>query len=85
MKNYACPYSYGYCGARTSEIELHPTRRNNLKIEISNYLFTNGETCYYMLYVPNSSLDMVNMRYFYDVEISNMTNVAIKMNNGTNF
>ena len=85
MQQFACPYSYGYCGSRTSEVELHPIRRNNLKIEISNYLFQNSNTCYYVFYVPNSSLDMVNMRYFYDIEITNVTNVNIQINNGTSF
>ena len=34
MRTFACPYSVGYCGAKTSELIMHPTRRNNLKLEI---------------------------------------------------
>ena len=85
MRPFTCPYSYGYCGASSSLLEMHPTRRNSLKVEISNYLFKDGETCYYIFYVPNSSLDMENMRYFYDIELTNVTNVDIYINNGTSF
>ena len=83
MKTFACPYSYGYCGASSHEIELHPERRNNIRLEISNRLFTSGETCYYVFFVPTSSLDTKRMRYFFDINVTNMTNVDIVINNGT--
>lgn len=62
---------------------MHPTRRNNLKLEISNRLFVNGETCYYAFFVPLSSLDTEKMRYFYDIEFQDLANVEITINNGT--
>ena len=83
MNAYACPYSQNYCGATSSELEMHPTRRNNLRLEIENRKFVSDETCYYVFFVPTSSLDMENMRYFWDVEILEMTNVDIRINNGT--
>ena len=83
MNAFACPYSYGYCGAKTSEIVMHPTNRNNIAIEISNRLFVNEETCYYQFSVPTTDLDSENMRYFWDVEIKELTNVVITINNGT--
>ena len=48
IDNFACAYSSGYCGASTSEILMHPTTRNNLRVEISNYLYVDEETCYYV-------------------------------------
>ena len=83
MNAFACPYSYGYCGAGSSEIVMHPENRNNLKIEISNDLYVDTETCYYVFSVPASSLDEENMRYFFDIEMYEMTNVVISINNGT--
>ena len=77
MSIFACPYSYNYCGASSSELKMHPTKRNSLKFEISNRRYVDGETCYYQIYVPTSDLDMRNMRYFWDIEITTMTNVAI--------
>lgn len=56
MNAFACPYSYGYCGASSSELVMHPTKRNNLKIEISNRLFQDSETCYYVFSVPTKDL-----------------------------
>lgn len=83
MNAFACPYSYGYCGAKTSEIVMHPTKRNNIAIEISNRLFVDEETCYYQFSVPSSDMDMENMKYFWDIEIKEITNVVITINNGT--
>ena len=57
MNAFACPYSYGYCGAKTSEIVMHPVNRNNIAIEISNRLFIDDETCYYQFSVPSADLD----------------------------
>jgi hypothetical protein len=62
---------------------MHPVDRNNLKIEISNRLFVDTETCYYIFSVPSSSLDEINFRYFWDIEIYELTNVVIQINNGT--
>jgi len=83
MNAFACPYSYGYCGAKTSEINMHPTKRNNIAIEISNRLYIDAETCYYQFSVPTSDLDTDKMRYFWDVNIDEMTNVVTTINNGT--
>ena len=83
MNAFACPYSYGYCGAKTSEIVMHPEKRNNIAIEISNRLFLDEETCYYQFSVPSSDMDSENMRYFWDIEIKELTNVVITINNGT--
>ena len=83
MNAFACPYSYGYCGAKTSEIVMHPVNRNNIAIEISNRLFIDDESCYYQFSVPSADLDSENMRYFWDVEIQDLTNVVITINNGT--
>jgi len=85
MRAFACPYSYNYCGASSSEIVMHPTRRNNIAVEISNRLFIDSETCYYTFSVPTSDLDTEKMRYFWDVEISKNTNVDIIINNGTSY
>ena len=49
---------------------MHPTRRNNVKIEIRNRFFVDTASCYYSFYVPRSSLDTEKMRYFWDVEIA---------------
>ena len=83
MNAFACPYSYGYCGAKTSEIVMHPVDRNNIAIEISNALFVDEETCYYQFSVPNTDMDTEAMRYFWDIEIDQLTNVVITINNGT--
>ena len=80
---FTCPYSYGYCGSKTSEIIMHPTTRNNIAIEISNRLFIDAETCYYQFRVPTSDLDTKEMRYFWDVNVGQMTNTIITINNGT--
>jgi len=83
MNAFACPYSFGYCGASSSELVMHPVTRNNLKIEISNRLFVDAETCYYIFSVPTSDIDLENYRYFWDIEIYELTNVIIQINNGT--
>ena len=83
MNAFACPYSYSYCGASSNEIVMNPIKRNNIAVEIQNDLFVNGETCYYVFSMPISDLDQENMRYFWDVEIIEMTNVVIALNNGT--
>lgn len=83
MNAFACPYSYNYCGAKSSEIVMHPVNRNNIEIEISNRFFIDSETCYYQFSVPTSDLDEENMRYFWDLEIQELTNVVITINNGT--
>lgn len=83
LNPFACPYSFGYCGSKTSEIVMHPTKRNNIAIEISNRLFIDEETCYYQFSVPTSDLDSKKMRYFWDVNIEELSNVVITINNGT--
>ena len=85
MRAFACPYSNSYCGASSSEIVMHPTRRNNIAVEISNRLFVDSETCYYTFSVPTSDLDMENMRYFWEVDITEDTNVDVIINNGTSY
>ena len=62
---------------------MHPTKRNNIAIEISNRLFIDAETCYYQFSVPTSDLDSKKMRYFWDVNIEELSNVVITINNGT--
>ena len=62
---------------------MHPTTRNNIAIEISNRLFIDAETCYYQFSVPTSDLDTKEMRYFWDVNVGQMTNTIITINNGT--
>lgn len=57
IDNYACPYSSTYCGASSSELVMHPNTRNNLKIEISNRLFLDTETCYYVFSMNLAGLD----------------------------
>jgi len=79
---FVCPYSTSYCGAKTSEIVMHPIKRNNIKVEISNRLFTNLETCYYVVSVPSSDLEK-GYRYFWDIQVNNRTNVRMTLNNGT--
>ena len=64
---------------------MHPTRRNNIAVEISNRLFIDSETCYYTFSVPTSDLDMENMRYFWEVDITEDTNVDVIVNNGTSY
>ena len=83
METLACPYTYKYCGASANEFILHPTRRNNIKIEIQNYLFVDPETCYYSFTAPNSYLSDENMAYFWDIEITERTNTRVSLNNGT--
>ena len=77
MNAFACPYSAGYCGASSSEIVMNPVNRNNLKIEISNRLFIDTETCYYIFSVATKDLDQEDFRYFWDIEIYDLTNVVI--------
>ena len=64
---------------------MHPDRRNNIAVEISNRLFVDTETCYYTFSVPTSDLDMENMRYFWEVDITDDTNVDVIINNGTSY
>ena len=81
---FACPYSYTYCGAKTSELIMHPDRRNNLRIEISNTLFVNAETCYYVFQVPSSDLDLETSLYFWEIEVTERKFIQMTLNNGTN-
>ena len=39
LNPFACPYGSRYCGAGSSELEMHPENRNALAIEIENRLF----------------------------------------------
>ena len=83
MQFYACPYSYNYCGASSSEIEMHPENRNNIRLEIANRFYVSGETCYYEFSVPETYLDLEYFAYFWDVEFTTRTNVVAQLNNGT--
>ena len=83
IETFACPYSAGFCGASSSDLVMHPTTRNSLKIEISNRLFVDTTSCYYVFSVPTDVLDLVDTRYFWDVEFYERTNVIIQLNNGT--
>ena len=67
INSFACPYSSGYCGASNSELTMHPSKRNNLKIEISNRLYVDTETCYYVFKVDSGELDS-NFKYFWDID-----------------
>ena len=82
IDSFACPYSSGYCGASSSELIMHPTTRNNLKIEISNRLFVDAATCYYVFSVKSSTLNK-NFKYFWDIEFYTRENVIVQLNNGT--
>ena len=62
---------------------MHPETRNNIAVEIANSLYVDGETCYYVFSVPTSDLDQENYRYFWDLEVSQITNVDMFINNGT--
>ena len=46
---------------------MHPSKRNNLKIEISNRLYVDTETCYYVFKADPSELDS-NFKYFWDID-----------------
>ena len=52
MQTFSCPYTSNYCGASVSELTMHPSDRNNLRIEIQNSLYVQEETCYYVFSVP---------------------------------
>ena len=39
MNPFSCPYQNNYCGASSSELEMHPESRNNLVIDIANSQF----------------------------------------------
>ena len=62
---------------------MHPELRNNLIIEIENYLFVDTAVCYYQFFVPESDLDMKNNRYFFEVEFDRITNTNVFLMNGT--
>ena len=76
MQYYACPYSYNYCGASSSEIEMHPETRSNIRLEIANYLYISGETCYYEFFVADESLDLEYFAYYWDIEFTTRDNVV---------
>ena len=82
MKLFACPYSPTYCGSSSSQLIMHPTNRNYLKLQIQNDLYITGETCYYEFLVPDQDLDKINYRYFWDVEIFEQTGVDIFVSSG---
>ena len=82
INSFACPYSSGYCGAKNSELIMHPTTRNNLKIEISNRLYVDTETCYYVFKVNSEELD-ANFKYFWDIDFYLQRNIVAQLNNGT--
>ena len=67
MNAFACPYQRSYCYATTSEVAMHPTDKNNIRIELQNQYFVDEETCYYQFFVPDEYLDRENMRYFWDI------------------
>ena len=75
INSFACPYSSGYCGAKNSELIMHPTTRNNLKIEISNRLYVDTETCYYVFKVNSEELD-ANFKYFWDIDFYLQRNIV---------
>ena len=82
IDSFACPYNKGFCGASNSELEMHPKTRNNLKIEISNRLYVDTETCYYVFSADDSDFNK-NYKYFFDIDFYIRTNVIIQLNNGT--
>ena len=85
MQQFTCPYNRAFCGSDTASIAMHPELRNNLIVEIQNYLFVDTAVCYYNFYVPESDLDMENNRYFFEVEFDfeNMINTNAYIMNGT--
>ena len=54
---------------------MHPTKRNNLKIEISNRLYVDTETCYYVFSVDSGDLDK-NFAYFWDIDYYLQRNIV---------
>lgn len=64
---------------------MHPEFRNYLIVEIANRLFSDGSTCYYRFYTAESDLDMVNNRYFFEVNFEGVENVNAYIMNGTDF
>lgn len=85
MNPFSCPYENHYCGASSSELEMHPETRNNLAIDIANYQFQDFSLCYYQFFVSDTSLDEANNRYFWDVEFESLTNVVVALSNGTDY
>ena len=83
MQQFTCPYNRKFCGASSSAIAMHPELRNNIVVEIENYLFVSTSLCYYQFYVPESDLDMVNNRYFFEVEFDRITHTDVFLMNGT--
>ena len=82
MKPFACPYSSDYCGSSTSQLIMHPTKRNFLKLQIENDLYVDGKTCYFEVQVPDADLNREAYRYFWDIEIIEQKNVEIYISNG---
>ena len=82
MKPLACPYTPDYCGSSSSELIMHPIKRNFLKLEIHNDLYVDGETCYYEFLVPDVDLNRTHYRYFWDIEIIEKENADIWISNG---
>ena len=83
MQQFTCPYNRQFCGASASAISMHPVLRNNLIVEIENYLYVDTAVCYYQFFVPESDLDMKNNRYFFEVEFERLSNVNAYIMNGT--
>ena len=77
MNPFSCPYENNYCGASSSELEMHPESRNNLVVDIANTQFQDGALCYYQVFVRDGSLDENNNRYFWDIEFQSLTNVIV--------
>ena len=61
---------------------MNPTKRNFLKLQIENDLYTTGESCYYEFYVPDADLNRTHYLYFWDIEIVEKENVDIYISNG---
>ena len=83
LDSFACPYNSGFCGASNSALIMHPTKRNNLKIEISNRLYVDTETCYYVFSVKSGDMKNKNFKYFFDIDFYERTSCIIQLNNGT--
>ena len=85
MSPFSCPYENNYCGASSSELEMHPETRNNVVVDIANSQFQEGALCYYQVFVRDGSLDEDNNRYFWDVEFQSLSTVTVALSNGTTF
>ena len=85
MQQFTCPYNRAFCGADSATIAMHPELRNNIIIDIKNYLFGDTSVCAYKFHVPESDLDMDNNRYFFEVEFDfdTTTNTNAYIMNGT--